>query len=244
MGKALKGIGKAISPVLNVASMIPGVSPWVGAASGVLGMMDANEAARAQEGAGRNALGNQTRYTEEQIRAIREYMDRQRQLDPGRETEIATQAYDSAAQESLNRDMSTGRMPISMRGLKGSSEYGGATSDVLGRRAHDRGQFVAGLKLDEGQRRSTRDMNVLNAAHGLAGPASVYGGQANFHYGQAGQYDPSGFIKTAAEGLKGIKWPWQKKQAKAGGSQIIKMGRWGGWAMPPSPRRVGSTVPG
>lgn len=139
-----------------------------------------------------------------------------RGIDPSKETADATRAYDVGARESLSRDLNQARLPLSMRGLKGSSEDSTFTGNVLARRAGDRANFVSGLRLGEPGRKLgylgqaggiglpiMQSMNPSALAQGgigaIQGANQTAGNMAQFHYGQAGQINPMA-------GLQGINW--------------------------------------
>lgn len=153
------------------------------------------------------------------------------QYDPAQESERALLAFDQAAKQSLEGEMGAVNSSFTSRGFNAgnaSSDQGGASQDVLARRAFNRGSLAANLKMGEGDRKRAVDANAFNTATNafglldptgrststvgaLSAPASAYGNLAQHYGNQASQFDPSGIIKVGADILGGIKWPWKKK---------------------------------
>ena len=160
---------------------------------------------------------------------------RAREFDPAQETDRAMQAYDMAARESLDRDLGNTNTPFSMRGFSqgnASSDQAGANGDLLSRRASDRGQFMAQMRMRETDRRDevtgrasdrlTRGFQLLDptgrstsVAGGLQGPANTQMGLSQMYGQQAASANPGALIPIMGDALKGVKFPWQKK--KSGG---------------------------
>lgn len=161
---------------------------------------------------------------------------RAQQFDPAQETARAMDAYDSAARESLDREVGQANTPFSMRGFtqgNSSSDQSGANADLYSRRAHERGQFKAGLQLRETDRRDevtgrasdrlARGFQLLDptgrstsVAGGLQGPANTNMQMSQMYGQQAARANPGALIPIVGDALKGIKFPWQKTQDKYG----------------------------
>lgn len=154
---------------------------------------------------------------EDAIRRAREY-------DPGKETEDATRAFDVAANESFKREMSDVRLPLNLRGLRGSSEDATQTTGLGARRAFARAKYVADLRAGE----SGRKMAMLGQGTGIAGPvinslnpiqtaqgmAGILGGsaQTNANLAQMNYGNASSINPFAA--LAGVNWDFLKPRRK------------------------------
>lgn len=155
------------------------------------------------------------------------------QFDPAQESERGMLAYDTAAKESLQRDLGETNTPFSMRGFtegNGSSDQGGANADLLARRATDRAMYSSGLKMREKDRldevrgrasdQTARAFQLLDPTGRASGVASSLQGPAQTQMGIAGQYgeqasnaNPGSLIPIVSGALQGIQWPWQKKKS-------------------------------
>lgn len=222
--------------------------PAMGVASSVMGMMQQGQQMRAANRA--NARAGQL--TDQQIGLINDYvrpiMEQQkgaygrlapgmvdlgeqaislgRRYDPAAETEAATRAFDSAASESLSRDMSNTRLPLQLRGLAGTSEDGAQTSGLLARRARARGQFVGDLRASESQRAlqykgaaagvGSPLLQQFNPAATAQGAAGVLGGaaQTNMNMGQQNYANAMGMNPFAS--LQGLNWDWLRSRSGGG----------------------------
>ena len=143
--------------------------------------------------------------------------------DPARDSDAAISAYDSAAKESLNRDITGATMPVSMRGFLGqNSENTGQVRNILGKRAADRAGFVGGLRSTEFQRKQqaltqgqgalmnafqTIDPSARNATGMLNAPSASYQGQSQMYTDRANSMDPSANIGMLGSSIK----QWMKR---------------------------------
>lgn len=143
--------------------------------------------------------------------------------DPSQDTAAAVSAYDAAAKESLNRDITGASMPVSMRGFLGpNSEATGQVRNILGKRAADRAGFVGGLKAGEFAKKQaaltqgqsgllnafqTIDPSARNATGILNAPAASYQGQAAMYTDRANSMDPTANISAIGNSLKA----WTKR---------------------------------
>lgn len=167
------------------------------------------------------------------------------QFDPHQETERGLQAYDQAANQSAAADLGNASLPASLRGLGGSSEQNGAVRDVIGGRASARGALASSLTMNERNREdqvqgSAQDklrmamasFNPISAATqlsgGLQGPSSTLGQQAGYYSGQAAGFNPMSYIQMIGQGMKGVKFPWQKRPGQSDGGDAGAGLQWTG----------------
>lgn len=146
-----------------------------------------------------------------------------RQYDPAAETEAATRAFDTAASESLSRDMSAVRLPLQLRGLAGTSEDGLQTSGLLARRALARGRFAGDLRASEAQRAlqykgvaagiGSPMLQQFNPAATAQGAAGILGGasQTSANLGQQMYGNAMGMNPFAS--LQGLNWDWLRRRS-------------------------------
>lgn len=237
MGKL--NLGNVLQTATGIGSIIPGPwTPWAKAGGAILGGIQGAGAAGSAERGGNNAVNGMQKLTDEQIAIIRSQAPLLGSLtgyanemapqiakdamsyDPRAETEDAMRTYDKEANSSVLRDYGNAQVPLSLRGLQGSSEASGQLSNVAAMRSSERGQFAGSLRAGESGRKAARlssafgqldpTQRAIGLSGSLSGPAGNLGNIANFRFGQANQFDPSGYLSAASDAFKGIKFPWQK----------------------------------